>query len=381
MSNQENKEITFCFKYDTDKLSCDRISSGGSYHRALIVESNHELSSKIDKAKNIGKFAIGALMLILSIIAHVFSYALIDECQILIASEHSSIRFFIELVVMSSIIRYKQLELYSFTEYYKTISASSFLGSTPIILMYYSIGYISPLDTLSISHLSIIVATIMAYRFFHEQFDVVFILVSSLSATAVFLMFRPSFLEKTLRFTNMDMKISIEYKLGLCMVLIAILFLGTQIVFNKKLRFNEIHYSIDLFYPCLFGLFSSILVTVIYFNLNIHRRAYLDRNSDPRLLKELVYSIVSGVLASLSIVFLNTSVGKLGRGITDMFRTADIIFIYIVQEFILGIKSDILGIIGSVMILVSVFIFYLAKFIESKFESNNSFIYYLFFKF
>ena len=125
---------------------------------------------------------------------------------------------------------------------------------------------------------------------------------------------------------------------------------------------------------------SLTLYLLGYSHKNLHNELDL-------LPVNLAFSILSAVFGVTGSVFLNIAFQYEDATKVAIAKTSDVIISFILQLIILGIKIDLLSVIGSLAIVFGTFVVLGFKLIENKYEKSvskkkkNSFEKFLFFKF
>lgn len=281
----------------------------------------------------------GVLFALLFALCQSISNILIKKSSNLIGSEHSTIRYFVQIIFMSSIIKCKNLNFPLFDSNTNLLVLRGLIGSLSVICGIFALTYLHPSNVSAINNLSVFTTTVLA-RFLLEEKITPYHLISSIfSLIGITLIIKPKFLFSI----NEDY---LKVYLGTTLALLSSIFIGSTQVLVKKLTNSKVHYSIVSIYPCFFGIPASLCIS--YMN----KKSIKSQNFDD-LKYDLVYSLLAGVSGSLSLVFLSKALEKEDASKVAIVKNTDVLFSFVLQFIFLNIKIDLLNLIGSIMIIMS----------------------------
>lgn len=310
----------------------------------------------------------------------------------LTGSENSTIRYLVQLIIMSSIILIKKESFFGPKEQRLWLIARGLVGSSSVILGYFALKYIDPSDYSTLNNCSVIVTAIMARIFLKEKLTSFHLIATILSLCGIFFILRPPFLfsiEKQTNLTNgsslaaySNQTSHLDTTIGVILVVLSALSLGITHVIIKKLCIVKVHYSVVSFYPALIGIPTSLVISLILFlSEGTHQNLKAELT---RLPMDIFFSIVAALLGSVALIWLNMALDLEDANRFAIIKTTDVLFSFLLQFLILNIKIDLLGVIGALFILTSTYGIYLVKLVEEKNTNSikkNKFLNFLFYKF
>ncbi|CAF1073882.1 unnamed protein product [Brachionus calyciflorus] len=315
------------------------------------------------------------------------------------ASNHSTIAYFIQLIVMLILVKYHHQPIFGPKSQRGLLTLRGAAGSATIILGFFSVRYLDIGDIETLSNSAVIMTAILSRIFLNEKLTVSHIVALILTITGVFFIVRPPFLfglekemEQMLQInltetnhTNLEIKDHsnrslFETLMGVGIVLASALCFSITQVSVRKLCLLKAHFAVATLYPALIGLPVSILISVI---LKITNQSKLDLNEDRNvLLINLAYSVCGGIFATACNLILNYALKYEDATKIAMVKTFGVLFSFILQYFLLDITVDLLGIIGAVIIVTSILFVLTLKIFDAKLtKSRNCFIRFLIGKF
>lgn len=308
----------------------------------------------------------------------------------LAGSENSTIRYLVQVVLMSIIILYKKENFLGPKEQRLWLLARGIIGSSSVILGYFALKYIDPSDYSTLNNCSVIVTAIIARIFLKEKLTSFHFIATILSLGGIFFILRPTFIfPKELTINNSSNQTSIPSKdstydttIGVILVVISALTLGVTHVIVKKLCIVKVHYSVVSFYPAVMGIpIGAVISLVLYLTGETHQDFEAEQS---RLGLDIFYSVIAGLLGSVALIFLNIALDCEDANRFAIIKTTDVFFSFLLQYIILNINVDYLGVIGALFILTSTFGISIIKLIDQKNKSyidNNKCLKWLFYKF
>ena len=315
----------------------------------------------------------------------------------LAGSENSTVRYLVQLLIMSVIIFYRKENFLGPKNMRKWLVARGLIGSSSVVLGYFSLKYIDPSDFSTLNNLSVIETAIIARIYLKEKLTSFHFIATFLSLCGIFFILRPAFLfankeqsainesnitTTTLMLTNVS-RSSTDTTIGVLLVITSALTLGVTHVIIKKLCTVKVHYSVVSFYPAVCGIpMGAIISVVLLVTKETHQNFEINEKS--HLAMDMFYSIVAGILGSVALIFLNIALDCEDANRFAIIKTTDVFFSFLLQFIILGIQVDYLGVIGALFILTATFGIALVKILNAKYSTrieNNNFFKYLFYKF
>lgn len=274
------------------------------------------------------------------------------------AANHAAIRYFMQLVIMGSIIKFKNLEILGPKEHFKLLFTRGSVGSTSIILKFFAIKFIRPSDVAALKNCHVIATTILAKLLLDEVLTVVHFIAILLTLIGIVCVSRPEFIFEprdlaNANYLNMTNSTSQEYDfsshktdaiIGVTLILISSTFLGGTQVILRKLGTFKVHFANTNIYPAFIGLPISTLISLIILISN-------DKQTDDTLLvSHLKYSIIGGIFGITAICCLSKSLEYEEASRVSIIRLTDVAFAFLFQYLFLNISSDYLDVVGIFLI-------------------------------
>ena len=322
----------------------------------------------------------------------------------LIGSEHSTVRYFVQIIVMSAIILYKGHGFLGPKNHRSWLVARAVVGSSSVILGFFAIYYIHPSDVSTLNNSSVIITAIVARFLLKEKLTMIHFLATILTVIGVVCICRPTFIfgsvvlkhyahEHLLQSLNSSFNATagvthpprflngeLNIPLGVTLVILSAVLMGTTQVIIKKLCIIKVHYSIVSFYPAALGLPTGLIVSLVLFLTNVSHDAAHPIDTE-KLPYHILYSFIAGTAGTVALIFLNMALDHEDASRIAIVKTTDVMFTFLFQYLILHIKIDALGIIGAVFILTSTFSIIIFKLVDKKLEFDSKLLQVLFKKF
>lgn len=323
----------------------------------------------------------------------------------LVGSEHSTVRYLVQIIVMSAIILHKGHGFLGPKNHRNWLVARAVVGSSSVILGFFAIYYIHPSDVSTLNNSSVIITAIVARFLLKEKLTMIHFLATILTVIGVVCICRPTFIfgdvlthyaahaehlvTHSLNSSQNDGVVinsprlannELNIPLGVTLVILSAVLMGTTQVIIKKLCIIKVHYSIVSFYPAALGLPTGLIVSLVLFLTNVSHDAA--HPIDPEKLPyHILYSFVAGTAGTVALIFLNMALDHEDASRIAIVKTTDVMFTFLFQYLILHIKIDALGIVGAVFILTSTFSIIIFKLVDKKLEFDSKLMQVLFKKF
>lgn len=125
-----------------------------------------------------------------------FSKTILKKSPILSGSDHSFIRYSLQLMFLSGIIKYKGFDFLGpkQTKIRKLLSFRGLIGAFGMIFLHFALTFIAPSDTVALTHSSVIITSILARIFLKEKFSIAHIFSVFFTICGILLISQPSFL-------------------------------------------------------------------------------------------------------------------------------------------------------------------------------------------
>lgn len=399
ITSTPNNDATAAFS-NLNEISISLLEKSEFNHAKDNEERVYSKSlSKLKTKKNVFEkldFIKGYLFGVLYALSICMANILVKLAPNLDGSNHSCIRYLIQLIVMSVFIKKNNLDFLGPKNQRKLLLLRGIVGSMAVIFSFFSLRYLDVSDVETITNASIIITAIFGRIFLNEKLTLCHILALLLTITGVVFVVRPVFLfgiEENLEsllhlnlsshlieskeslalnqvktnatFLNLvlpthksaeiishsNRNIS-ESVLGVVLVLIGAVCMSFAQVSIRKLCLKKVHFSVTSIYPAYIGLPASILISVVLVLTNTSHKN-INEEADTLIL-QIFYSFCGGILGTMGIIFLNHALRHEDATKIGMTKTLGVIFSFILQYFLLGIAIDLLGVIGAVFVISSI---------------------------
>jgi drug/metabolite transporter (DMT)-like permease len=168
--------------------------------------------------------------------------------------------------------------------------------------------------------------------------------------------------------------------LGVVLALISALLVGATQVVIKQLALAKIHYAIISNYPSIIGFPMGFVVALVFMLTNNSHQNMQEEL--PRLPLDLLYSVLGGFFSSIALIFLNIALQYEDATKVAIVKTIDVLFSFLLQYIVLKIKFDILGLVGTILILTGTISVITFKIIHNRINKERSvFLKFLFYEF
>jgi drug/metabolite transporter (DMT)-like permease len=160
--------------------------------------------------------------------------------------------------------------------------------------------------------------------------------------------------------------------IGILLALLGALTIGIVETTIKKLCIEKVHYSISIIYGGYFGIPISLLISIFFYSTGLHAHSSsLLENGPIDILIQIGYSFLSGFFGVMAQLFLNFALAYEDASKIAIFKTTDLIFTFLFQFYLIGIKKDINSSLGAFLILFGTFLVLVYKFLDKKLSNKN----------
>jgi len=248
------------------------------------------------------------------------------------------------------------------TEKRLVLSIRGLTGMLTLLFTYFSIQFLNVSDVESLSQCNTLITAVLGRILLKEKLTIWHLVSILLTFTGVMLILRPQFLfgfESELEsifhinqshstnqtgfiLETLTDKGFLTTSIGTILSLLSAFFSSVSHIAIKKLCQVKTHFAIISIYPVFFGLPISMLMS--FFLLG-----YSGFQIDIELI-HLFYSILSGFIATVGLIFLNKALKHEETVKISVIRTSGVLFSFFFQYLILGYGTDFLGLLGAGLI-------------------------------
>jgi drug/metabolite transporter (DMT)-like permease len=345
---------------------------------------------KKNEVSNIPKPIIVYILVISSAFFICLSFTLNKMASLLTAFDQLIIRYSFQFIIAFSICKYKNLSCFGKKSERKLLIIRGLFGISIALSTLFAFKLTHPSDCITIINASVILTAIVCRVFIKEKLTCIHIIAVLLTIFGIVCIFRPKFLFNneiralnnfSMNGTNVE-TVSNESKQKMYTIIGTVLSLGIAIsfalsnLFMKLLSNAKVHYAIVSIYPSMLSMpFLVVISLVLFFTGNSYG------NFDRLFFIHCFYSIIGGFFGAFGILFLSLSFNYEDASKIAIVKTIDVFFSFFLQFLLLGIKIDLLGIVGAGLILSGTFCVILFKLIEKNTKNMNKVLKFLTFKF
>lgn len=321
-------------------------------------------------------------------------------------SNHAMIRYAIQLIAMSVVIKVNKLPFFGPVEQRKLLLLRGTVGSLAVIIGFFSIRYLDVSDVETLNNSCVIITAVFSRIFLKEKLAVGHIVALFMTIAGVVFIIRPSFLfgiehdfkdiflhktphnmtfngtSKAIRslidkqkahikdHSNREM---VDSVLGVMLVLISACCMSIAQVSIRALCLVKVHFSITSIYPAMVGLPISFIVSCFFFKFKFIQS---DTYESSEFIIQLIYSLCGGVFGTLGLVSLNLALQHEDATKIGMLKTNVGIFLaFLLQYIVLDIDIDTLGLLGAVFVILATLSVLMLKLFDVRLaESKNRFV-------
>ncbi|CAF0993414.1 unnamed protein product [Adineta steineri] len=269
------------------------------------------------------------------------------------------IRFSVLALISLGFIIYKGYSLYPDCNGILVIIRSIFAAGGSICF-YLAISYLPLPDLTTVRYTQVVWTALLALIIFRERITIPTILASILTLAGVICVAQPTFLfpptkifnETTQeRLTNDTTKRSI----GMLVSVTCALAISMSIVLNKKLIQKQVRQSIIMLYFLSITSIVLIIIQIHYWNFSKTRTQEFNFQKI-YLTKNFILASFISILQICPMVLSQKAIKREHPSIVTVVQSSDIIFAIILQNMFSINKTNLMALIGSILVIASIFI-------------------------
>lgn len=215
-------------------------------------------------------------------------------------------------------------------------------------------------DLTTIRYTQVVWTALLALVIFRERITYSTIIASILTLIGVVCVAQPTFLfsrSKAFNETVSEILTQNEHNrvFGMFVAVGCALSISISIVLNKKLIQKNVRQSIIMLYFLLISLIGSIIIQIYSWQFSKSNTRKFNFKTIV-LTKDFMLASIIATLQLFPMVLAQKSIKREHPSIVTVVQSSDILFAIILQNVFSSIKTDLLGLIGSVLVLTSIFI-------------------------
>ena len=329
----------------------------------------------------------GMLFALIASIMVSFTNILVKKCKTFNGSEIIFIRFIIQISILLPIALAKKLNILGDPGQRIKMSVRGIFGTMSLLSLYFAVSLINPSDAVALVNSGVIFVTIFARIFLKEKLTIVHLVALLLTVFGIVFISQPSFLFNKPNFGNQNQTISSNFSstnstneqqsndfkkvLGFSLSLLGALSYTTVSIVVKELVNQKAHLTIILLYAAYYGLPVGLLMSIFLLATGLDKRTKTILTTSFEEIKfEIVYVLLIGILSVSLQVLLNVAMKLEDAGKVSLFKSTDLVFVFLLQYIILGIYPNLYSTIGAISIFTGVILIMIYKIIDNKHEAN-----------
>jgi len=228
------------------------------------------------------------------------------------------------------------------------------------ISFYYCLSILPLPDLTTIRYTQVVWTAVLGLIIFRERITLPTIIASILTLIGVMCVAQPTFLFPQPKMLNETFQITIITKnnqrlYGMLIALSCALSLSMSIILNKKLIQKKIRQSIIMFYFLLTVLIILLIIRTYYWVFFKSKQQEFNFKKN-FLTKEFIFSCMITIIQFIPMILAQKAIKREHPSIITVVNSSDIIFALTLQNIFSSIKTNLLAIIGSLLVITSIFI-------------------------
>lgn len=159
--------------------------------------------------------------------------------------------------------------------------------------------------------------------------------------------------------------------LGLCLVMCTSILVAVNTIVLKKLTDRKVDFTCTLIYPAYLGVPVTLIVASLIRTLGVEGFSEEIIQDKWSLALQCFYVIISASSSMITQFCLNMALQNEDPAKVSIIRISDLLITFVLQNLILNIYSNILSILGALLILTSTFLVILYKILNSKYGKQE----------
>jgi len=260
------------------------------------------------------------------------------------------------------------------------LSIRGIFGSFGLLSIYFAVSMVNPSDAIALFNCGVILVTLFARIFLNEKLTFIHIVALLFTVLGVMLISQPSFLiannllsnqtisqNFTTNDTSSQAKTYDKSFLGYSLSMVGALSYTVVSIVLKKLANKKAYLSVVLLYATYYALPVSFVISVILYITGVDKRERtIFTGSFDELKYEIVFALLGGMLSVCSQILMNLAVQVEDASRVSILKSTDLLFIFLLQYFILGIQSSLSNTLGAILIFLGALLVMIYKIIDKK---------------
>ncbi|CAF2388882.1 unnamed protein product [Rotaria sp. Silwood2] len=237
----------------------------------------------------------------------------------------------------------------------------SLFAAAGSISFYLGLSILPLPDLTTIRYTQVVWTALLALFIFHERITLPTIIACILTLIGVVCVAQPTFLFSQSKIQNETLENILtdnknnNHLYGMLLAVSCAFSISMSIVLNKKLLQKNVRQSIIMFYFLLMTLILSVIIQIYY--LNFSKTKHLKFNFETIFFKkDFIFATIIAILQLFPMILSQKSIKREHPSIVTVVQSSDILFAIILQNVFSSIKTNLLELIGSTLVLTSIFI-------------------------
>ena len=358
ISEEENELTTVDNSTLNNENRISRVLNPSSKKRNFMHNHGEKFSKSI----------YGILLAFLAALTYSVMLIFIKKAYLLNGSDSLFIRYLTQTIVTAIILYFKKLNIFGYKNQRLMLISRSIVGVLSLMGAYFAVTLIQPSDSTAVGNSNVIITAILSRLFMKEKFSLVHVASICMACTGVILITQPSFIfsptgliitndSSSLNIFNQNLtqaeNIKLTATIGFLSACTHAIGLATITLLVKKLATNNVHFSVNIFYTSMLGVVISFLVSLTL--VLTHKSSLLSniKNRPEDFKLHIFYSALSGLVGTIYMIMFHLSLKYEDAAKVSIIKTSDLFFVFIFQYIILNIKSNVLKVLGGVLIFLS----------------------------
>lgn len=229
-------------------------------------------------------------------------------------------------------------------EHYCLLLIRSIFAALGSVCFYLALIRLPLSDLTTLRYTQIVWTPIISWIVFRERIHRITLFASALTLIGIVLVTQPSF----------SLSLENQRVFGFVFALLCALSVSTAIVLGKKLLDLKVRQSIIMFYFILTTFLMLLIIQTIYWTKQN------DENQKFNFVKlyyrkEFFYATILATLQMIPMILTQKSIKREHPSIVTVAQTSDILFALVLENLFSNNKTNLLALIGSMLVLISIF--------------------------
>jgi drug/metabolite transporter (DMT)-like permease len=314
----------------------------------------------------------GVFLSLLAALLSSISIILVKKASLLSSSDQNFIRYSTQLIITSSVVYWKKIDLSELRNQQWIFLTRAVIGVIGLMASYTALSLIHPSDASSIANSNIVVTAVISRFLFKEKFTPIHVVSLIMTCIGVLLVSQPSFIFKhapthrsniSLASNSTPIQSPIKFQVfenpsllrtfGLLCSCVHAIAITLIVCLVKKLSDKNVHYLLNVLYTAAFGTPFTFAISLVLILTNNSKFIFNITENFDEFKYHLAYSILAAIFGTVYQMMFSLCLKYEDASKFTIIKTSDLFFIFVMQYFLLNIKSNMFKVIGGVLIFLS----------------------------